>query len=283
MLRPSRPMIRPFMSSEGSSTSVTVVSAAALAATRCSASATRLRARRFASVAASSSSWRTRPASSWRTCSSDSSRIRCRASPRRHRRDPLELAPLALAQLLHVLLELLEMDLRSAIPCSRRVELGELPVDVVLLCERRAPRSSRPRRAARAAPSRARCGASPPARASRSAPRAASPRLRAAPRRAAARACGALRRAASRASSRSTSSVRRFRRRCDHDCHGNEHGRSLRAVARTTLSSPIGVRRRARRAPVVSAQFVCGRRALRRRGSRIGGRLRRSRVSASSM
>ena len=50
MFRPSRPMMRPFMSSDGSSTSVTVVSAAALAATRCNASATRLRARRFASI-----------------------------------------------------------------------------------------------------------------------------------------------------------------------------------------------------------------------------------------
>ena len=51
MLRPSRPMIRPFMSSEGSSTMETVVSAAWLAATRWSASATRLRAfRRLASV-----------------------------------------------------------------------------------------------------------------------------------------------------------------------------------------------------------------------------------------
>ena len=47
MFRPSRPMMRPFMSSEGSSTSETVVSAAWLAATRWSASATRLRARRF--------------------------------------------------------------------------------------------------------------------------------------------------------------------------------------------------------------------------------------------
>ena len=81
MFRPSRPMIRPFMSSDGSSTSVTVVSAAALAATRCSASATRFRARRFASPAASSSSCRTRPASSCRTCSSESWRIRAFASP----------------------------------------------------------------------------------------------------------------------------------------------------------------------------------------------------------
>ena len=39
MLRPSRPMMRPFMSSDGSSTTVTVVSAVWLAATRWSASA----------------------------------------------------------------------------------------------------------------------------------------------------------------------------------------------------------------------------------------------------
>ena len=71
MLRPSRPMMRPFMSSDGSSTSETVVSAAWLAATRWRASATRLRARRRASDCASSSSWRTRRASSWRTSSSE--------------------------------------------------------------------------------------------------------------------------------------------------------------------------------------------------------------------
>ena len=55
MLRPSRPMIRPFMSSLASSTTVTVVSAVWLAATRCSASATSARARRRDSVRASSS------------------------------------------------------------------------------------------------------------------------------------------------------------------------------------------------------------------------------------
>ena len=70
MLRPSRPMIRPFMSSEASSTTLTVVSAVWLAATRWSASATRVRARRLESVRASSSSWRTGRASSWRIMSS---------------------------------------------------------------------------------------------------------------------------------------------------------------------------------------------------------------------
>ena len=66
MLRPSRPMIRPFMSSDGSSTTVTVVSAVWLAATRWSASAINARARRRDSVRASSSCWRTLLASSWR-------------------------------------------------------------------------------------------------------------------------------------------------------------------------------------------------------------------------
>ena len=73
MFRPSRPMMRPFMSSDGSSTSETVVSAAWLAATRCRASPTRFRARRFASVRASSSSWRTMRARSRRTSSSERS------------------------------------------------------------------------------------------------------------------------------------------------------------------------------------------------------------------
>ena len=80
MFLPSRPMIRPFMSSLGSSTIETVVSAAWLAATRCSASATRFRARRFASARASSSSCRTRRASSCRTSSSERSSRYVRAS-----------------------------------------------------------------------------------------------------------------------------------------------------------------------------------------------------------
>ncbi len=80
MFRPSRPMIRPFISSLGSSTRDTVVSAAWLAATRWSASATRLRARRFASVRASSSACLTVRASSCRTRSSEASRRCCFAS-----------------------------------------------------------------------------------------------------------------------------------------------------------------------------------------------------------
>ena len=76
MFRPSLPMMRPFMSSDGSSTTETVVSAAWLAATRWRASATRLRARRFASMRASSSSCLTCRASSWRISSSER-RSRC--------------------------------------------------------------------------------------------------------------------------------------------------------------------------------------------------------------
>ena len=75
MFRPSRPMMRPFMSSLASSTTVTVVSAVWLAATRWSASATSARARRRASPRASSSIWRTERASSCRTRSCERSSI----------------------------------------------------------------------------------------------------------------------------------------------------------------------------------------------------------------
>jgi hypothetical protein len=49
MLRPSRPMMRPFISSFGSSTSLVVVSLACVAASRCMATERMLRARRSAS------------------------------------------------------------------------------------------------------------------------------------------------------------------------------------------------------------------------------------------
>ncbi len=59
MLRPSRPMMRPFMSSDGSGTTETVVSATWLAAVRWIDSERMLRARRSASCLASSSTART--------------------------------------------------------------------------------------------------------------------------------------------------------------------------------------------------------------------------------
>ena len=59
MLRPSRPMMRPFMSSAGSWTTETVVSAAWPAASRCMTTERMLRTRRSASRLVSSSIWRT--------------------------------------------------------------------------------------------------------------------------------------------------------------------------------------------------------------------------------
>ena len=59
MLRPSRPMMRPFMSSAGSWTTDTVVSAAWPAASRCMTTERMLRTRRSASRLVSSSIWRT--------------------------------------------------------------------------------------------------------------------------------------------------------------------------------------------------------------------------------
>ena len=69
MLRPSRPMMRPFMSSAGSCTTDTVVSAAWPAASRCMTTERMLRTRRSASRLVSSSIWRTNFAPSWRTWS----------------------------------------------------------------------------------------------------------------------------------------------------------------------------------------------------------------------
>ena len=77
MLRPSRPMIRPFMSSEGSCTTETVVSAAWLAARRCIATDRIERTRRSASRLVSSSIWRRMRAESWRAWSSTSLSSAC--------------------------------------------------------------------------------------------------------------------------------------------------------------------------------------------------------------
>ena len=70
MLRPSRPMIRPFISSEGSVTLETVVEAACADAVRWMPIEMMLRTRRSASWRASSSIVRMRRATSWRACSS---------------------------------------------------------------------------------------------------------------------------------------------------------------------------------------------------------------------
>ena len=81
MLRPSRPMMRPLSSSDLSSTTETVVSTEWLDAIRCITVERMLRARRSASVRASSSTWRIRRALSWRSSSSSSFRRICLACP----------------------------------------------------------------------------------------------------------------------------------------------------------------------------------------------------------
>ena len=81
MLRPSRPMMRPFSSSDLSSTTDTVVSTAWLEATRCMTAARMLRARRSASCRVSSSTWRISRALSWRSSSSSSRISSCLAWP----------------------------------------------------------------------------------------------------------------------------------------------------------------------------------------------------------
>ena len=79
MLRPSRPMMRPFMSSAGSWTTDTVVSAAWPAASRCMTTERMLRTRRSASRLVSSSIWRTSLAESCRIWSSSSFSSSCLA------------------------------------------------------------------------------------------------------------------------------------------------------------------------------------------------------------
>ena len=77
MLRPSRPMMRPFMSSADSWTTETVVSAAWPAARRCMQTDRMLRTRRSASRLVSSSIWRMRRAASCLAWSSISSSSTC--------------------------------------------------------------------------------------------------------------------------------------------------------------------------------------------------------------
>ena len=231
MLRPSRPMIRPFMSSDGSSTSVTVVSAAWLAATRWSASATRLRARRFASSCASSSAWRTRRASSWRTSSSERAstsrlRLRCASGPQIRSSSATRL----LSRLLQLLLQARACSSRSATPCSRRSTSRSRRASLLLARDRPLLELRRPGRAGRSPPARPRRVRGPTPRAPRSAPRGVSPRPRAEPPRAAARACAV--RAVERAirSSRARSPSVRHRaggeacEKCDDERHARSYG-----------------------------------------------------------
>ena len=82
MLRPLRPMMRPFISSEGSETVETVTSATCSLATRWIAVVIILRARTSASSLASASTWRITRAISCRVSSSTAPRSSCLASSR---------------------------------------------------------------------------------------------------------------------------------------------------------------------------------------------------------
>ena len=122
MLRPSRPMMRPFMSSAGSWTTDTVVSAAWPAARRCMTTARMLRTRRSASRLVSSSIWRTRRAESWRIWSSSSLSRSCLACDGGEAGDALERADVALVGLVG-----LQQALREQL--LARVELGDAGVE----------------------------------------------------------------------------------------------------------------------------------------------------------
>ena len=128
-------MIRPFMSSDGSSTTVTVVSAVWLAATRWSASATSARARRFASLRASSSSWRTVRASSCRTRSSDRSSRCCFASLTVRPEMRCSSPSACVLRRLQLLLQRLQVGLAVGDPLLAPRQLGELGLELLLALE----------------------------------------------------------------------------------------------------------------------------------------------------
>ena len=85
MLRPSRPMMRPLISSDGSGTTEAVSSAVISEVMRCMTVASTLRALVSASARAETSIERTRRApssrSSWSSCTSSSSRASCAVTP----------------------------------------------------------------------------------------------------------------------------------------------------------------------------------------------------------
>ena len=123
MLRPSRPMMRPFSSSDLSSTTDTVVSTAWLDATRCITVARMLRARRSASRRVSSSTWRISRALSWRSSSSSSRIMICFAWPALRPDEPLQLAQLVALGVLQLLARVVEVALAVV---ERALALGEL-------------------------------------------------------------------------------------------------------------------------------------------------------------
>ena len=126
MLRPSRPMIRPFMSSAESCTTDTVVSAAWPAASRCMQTDRMLRTRRSASRLVSSSIWRIRRAASWRASSSTSWSSSCLARAPTARRPAR-----AHASAPATLVRRAPLGARSASSASRRASASSRSVTAV--------------------------------------------------------------------------------------------------------------------------------------------------------
>ena len=136
MLRPSRPMIRPFISSFGSSTRRVVVSLACVAASRCIATARMLRARRSASRLVSSSISLQRQAGLVARLVLDVREqhlLRLRGG---EPGDPLELAALARASPLQLLGLLLEVALAILERLHAALELGALDLERLGLAQR---------------------------------------------------------------------------------------------------------------------------------------------------
>ena len=102
MLRPSRPMMRPFSSSERSSTTDTVVSIAWPPATRCMTVERMLRARRSASCLVSSSTWRITRRRLVAQLVLELAHQQLLGLPRAEARQPLQLAHLLAARLLEL-------------------------------------------------------------------------------------------------------------------------------------------------------------------------------------
>ena len=135
MLRPSLPMIRPFISSLGSSTRRVVLSVEALPASRCIATARMLRARRSASACVSSSiCCSRRPAWCLASCSTSASSSCFAWAP--IAREPLELAALDALGLFQLLGRVIEVALAVVERLRSALEVGALDGQRLGLAER---------------------------------------------------------------------------------------------------------------------------------------------------
>ena len=176
----------------------------------------------------------------------------------RHRRDLLEESLLLVLEVLQVFLQLLEVDLAVGDSLLAPDQLGQLPVDVVLLREHALLDlehlvAAAPQLALQLIANRdgllARLDRSFTARRVGFVTRLLEQQCARA-------ACGFETRARDQAQHGKRGEGADCK--CDHDCHDNEHTRSLRGRGPYDARSPIGVRRRARRAPVLSSSVRLG-------------------------